>query len=154
MKKIIFLISCLWCALCFSSTGETIQSNTAPTNRVVFLIANSTKNSILFYDLIDPRGVSHTGSMNPSRSAFDIMTNKFHDTATITFDDNDNNQLGVYMLHYRTADWFWNQTLYADDKVIIIKKNSKVICSISDEGKEVKINVIELESDNNTLLKN
>ncbi len=146
MKKIILLVSCLWCAICCASTGEKILNNTTPTNGVVFLITNNSKTATIAYDLIDSRGVSHKGTLSPSRSLFDIATNKFNDTAMITFDDSDHNQLGVYMLHYRSIDWFWNQTLYADDKVITVQKNSKVICGFSDEGKEIKITFVESES--------
>ncbi|PJD92921.1 MAG: hypothetical protein CK424_04965 [Legionella sp.] len=100
--------------------------------KVLFFITNTEKNAYIKYDLIDTRGMSHKGSLYP----FTMWRDKSYDSNVISFDED---SLGVYMLHYRVLDSFWESSLYSNDSVITVHKHSKILCSLSLEGEKISI---------------
>jgi len=106
---------------------------------VRFIITNNNKTGIVKYELFDPRGLSHKGTLYPNSS---LLTTSY-DTAVINFDTPDESLFGVYMLHYRSADWFWNNNVFANDVVVTVQQNSNVLCTIANEGVDSKITVLD-----------
>ncbi|MCR9193005.1 MAG: hypothetical protein NXI01_10225 [Gammaproteobacteria bacterium] len=132
MKKSILFLQAFFLitVACVTQAAET-------TPHMIFVITNNTKNVYVKYTVINPRGTTYKGLL--SHSINPIMGS---DTAIIKLFDNDALP-GTYMLHYRVVDG-WKNTLYADDGVVTLQKNSKVIWAISDEGKELKVTVLDL----------
>ena len=114
-------------------------AETAAVN-VGFVITNNNSKAVVKYELVDPRGMSHKGTLYPNSA----WMNRSYDTAVINFDDLDESFFGVYMLHYRSLDAFWNNTLFSNDSVVTVQKNSKVLCAISREGEDIKVTVVDL----------
>jgi len=133
MKKNILLLQafCLFAVACVTQAAET-------TPHMTFIITNNTKKTYVTYSLIDPMGKMYYGYLSHS-SALSMKEPDY----TLNKHSIDDAPLGTYLLHYRVFD-MWRNTLYADDAVVTLQKNSTVIWAISDEDKKLTTTILDL----------